>query len=113
MDTAAYIGNNHETPSWQVRSVGPFEYWPTNTGFDKFYGFIGDEQNMWYPSVYDGTVLANVDYSNPNFHLQEDFAREAVEWLHQKESLTPDKPFFMYFSTGQLTLLIRSLRSTW
>ena len=96
----AYIGKNHETPAWTVSAAGPFDYWPTQNGFDKFYGFIGDEQNQWYPAIFDGTSPVDIDYEDPNFHLQEDFAREAVEWIQSQKSLNPAKPFFMYFSTG-------------
>jgi len=96
----AYIGKNHETPAWTVSAAGPFDYWPTQNGFDKFYGFIGDEQNQWYPAIFDGTSAVDIDYDDPNFHLQEDFAREATEWIQSQKSLNPSKPFFMYFSTG-------------
>ncbi|WP_115461575.1 arylsulfatase [Winogradskyella aurantiaca] len=96
----AYIGKNHETPAWTVSASGPFDYWPTQNGFDKFYGFIGDEQNQWYPAIFDGTTAVDIDYEDPNFHLQEDFAREAAEWIQSQKSLNPAKPFFMYFSTG-------------
>ena len=98
--TTAYIGKNHETPAWTVSAAGPFDLWPTYSGFDKFYGFIGDEQHQWYPAIFDGTSSVDIDYDNPNFHLQEDLAREAVEWIQSQNSLNPDKPFFMYFSTG-------------
>jgi Sulfatase len=27
--------------------------WPTRSGFDKFYGFIGGETNQWAPLLYD------------------------------------------------------------
>ena len=40
----------HETPTWEVSVSGPFFRWPTNSGFDKFYGFIGGETNQWDPS---------------------------------------------------------------
>src|SRR5882762_11628794 len=37
--TAAF-GKYHETPPWEVSVSGPFDRWPTHSGFDKFYGFI-------------------------------------------------------------------------
>jgi arylsulfatase A-like enzyme len=40
--TAAF-GKYHETPAWEVSVSGPFDRWPTHSGFDKFYGFIGGE----------------------------------------------------------------------
>jgi hypothetical protein len=46
--TAAF-GKYHETPPWEVSVSGPYDRWPTGSGFDKFYGFIGGETNQWAP----------------------------------------------------------------
>ena len=53
--TAAF-GKYHETPPWEASVSGPYDRWPTQSGFDKFYGFIGGETNQWHPMVYDGTT---------------------------------------------------------
>ena len=46
--TAAF-GKSHETAAWEVSPSGPTDRWPTRSGFDKFYGFIGGEANQWAP----------------------------------------------------------------
>ena len=51
--TSAF-GKYHETAPWEVSVSGPFDRWPTRSGFDKFYGFIGGETNQWAPLVFDG-----------------------------------------------------------
>src|SRR6195952_3569976 len=51
--TAAF-GKSHETAAWEVSLSGPTDRWPTRSGFDKFYGFIGGETNQWAPAIYDG-----------------------------------------------------------
>ena len=38
--TAAF-GKSHETAAWEVSPSGPTDRWPTRSGFDHFYGFIG------------------------------------------------------------------------
>src|SRR6187402_805809 len=38
--TAAF-GKYHETAPWEVSVSGPYDRWPTHSGFDRFYGFIG------------------------------------------------------------------------
>ena len=48
--TSAF-GKYHETAPWEVSVSGPFDRWPTHSGFDKFYGFIGGETNQWAPLV--------------------------------------------------------------
>ncbi len=36
--------------------MGPFDNWPTGSGFEYFYGFIGGEAHQYYPSLYEGTT---------------------------------------------------------
>ncbi len=48
--TAAF-GKSHETAAWEVSASGPTNRWPTRSGFDKFYGFIGGEANQWAPDA--------------------------------------------------------------
>jgi len=50
------FGKYHEAPPWEVSVSGPFDRWPTRSGFDKFYGFMGGETNQWAPLLYDGTA---------------------------------------------------------
>jgi arylsulfatase A-like enzyme len=37
----AQFGKCHEVPVWEVSPVGPFQQWPTGTGFEYFYGLVG------------------------------------------------------------------------
>ncbi len=45
----AQFGKCHEVPLWETSPAGPFERWPTGSGFEYFYGFIGGEANQYYP----------------------------------------------------------------
>ena len=97
--STAFFGKNHETAAWEVSPSGPTDRWPTRSGFDKFYGFIGGETNQWAPFLYDG--LSPVEIPNdPNYHFMTDMTDKAVGWMLFQKALTPDKPFFMYFAPG-------------
>jgi arylsulfatase len=96
--TAAF-GKYHETAPWEVSVSGPFDRWPTRSGFDKFYGFIGGETNQWAPLVFDGTIKIEPP-TDPNYHFTTDMTNQAIQWIRSQQSLTPDKPFFTYFATG-------------
>ncbi len=96
--TAAF-GKSHETAPWEVSVSGPTDRWPTRSGFDKFYGFIGGEANQWAPSLYDGMARVELP-KDPNYHLMTDMTNQAIKWVQAEKSLTPDKPFFMYFAPG-------------
>ena len=52
--STAQFGKCHEVPVWKTSPVGPFDLWPTGSGFDYFYGFIGGETNQYYPALYEG-----------------------------------------------------------
>ncbi|WP_082333738.1 arylsulfatase [Mangrovimonas sp. TPBH4] len=96
----AQFGKNHETASWEVSTSGPFTRWPVYKGFEKFWGFMGGETNQFYPAVYDGTTKIEVDSEDPDYHFTEDMTDQAIGWMRAQKSLTPDKPFFMYYAPG-------------
>jgi arylsulfatase len=96
--TAAF-GKYHETPPWEVSVSGPFDRWPTGSGFDKFYGFIGGETNQWAPAVFDGVTRVETP-KDPNYHFTVDMTDQAIAWARFQHAMTPDKPFYMYFATG-------------
>jgi len=93
------FGKWHETAAWETSLSGPFDRWPTHQGFDKFYGFIGGETDQWYPLIYDG-VTRITPPEVENYHFTTDMTNQAVNWVKAQQSLTPDKPFFIYFATG-------------
>jgi arylsulfatase len=97
--STAMFGKYHETPPWEASVSGPFDRWPTRSGFDKFYGFIGGETNQWSPAVYDGTIRVEAP-KDPNYHFTTDMTNQAINWVSAQQSLTPEKPFYIYFSTG-------------
>lgn len=93
------FGKYHETPPWEVSVSGPYDRWPTGSGFDKFYGFIGGETNQWAPAIFDGVARAEPALS-PTYHFTVDMTDKAIQWVSAQQSLTPDKPFYIYFATG-------------
>ncbi len=96
--TAAF-GKSHETAAWEVSPSGPTDRWPTRSGFDKFYGFIGGEANQWSPTLYDGLNQIETPHY-PGYHLIPDMTKQAIGWMEYQKALTPDKPFFIYFAPG-------------
>ena len=97
-NTAAF-GKYHETPPWEISNSGPQDRWPTRSGFEKFYGFIGGETNQWAPLIYDGVTMVETP-DNPNYHFTTDMTNQAISWVRFQQALSPQKPFFMYFAPG-------------
>ena len=92
-----YFGKNNEVPENEVNVSGPFDRWPTRSGFDKFYGYIAGEQSMFYPSLIDGTTFIGMP-REPSYHFNTDLTNKAVAWIQATRSLTPDRPFLLYYS---------------
>ncbi len=100
--STAQFGKCHEVPVWQSSPLGPFDAWPSGGGgFETFYGFIGGENNQWEPALYDGTNAVEPPATpEEGYHLTEDLADRACNWVRQQKALMPDRPFFLYFAPG-------------
>ena len=96
--TAAF-GKWHETAPWETSVSGPFFRWPTNSGFDKFYGFIGGETNQWDPVIFDGVTRVHKK-ENEDYHFTTDMTDEAIKWVKFQQAMTPEKPFMLYYAPG-------------
>jgi arylsulfatase A-like enzyme len=96
--STAQFGKCHEVPVFESSPIGPFDHWPTGSGFEHFYGFIGGENNQYHPALYDGTTPIEPEQTpEEGYHLMEDLADRAIGWIRQQKAMAPDKPFFIYF----------------
>jgi arylsulfatase len=95
----AWIGKNHNTPTWETSAAGPFDRWANGLGFDYFYGFNGGDMNHWNPILFENRNLVPPS-SNPNYHLTSDLADKAIAWVRQAKAIAPDRPFFLYVAPG-------------
>ena len=97
----SWFGKNHNTPAFQASAVGPFDQWPIGMGFEYFYGFMGGDTNQWQPA----NLARNTTYiypfvGNPGYNLTTAMADEAIAYMNQVDTLTPDQPFFVYYVPG-------------
>ena len=99
--STAQFGKCHEVPVWETSPMGPFRQWPTGSGFEHFYGFIGGETNQYVPAIYNDTVPVEPDRTPAEgYHFTEDMTDHAIDWVRQQKALMSDKPFFMYWAPG-------------
>src|SRR6202140_1501668 len=99
-NTTAF-GKMHQTPVWQTSVSGPFTRWPVGDGFEKFYGFLGGETNQWAPMIFDGVTHVEPSHT-PGYNFMTDMTDHAIAWMRFQHTMTPDKPFFVYFAPGAL-----------
>jgi len=94
-------GKNHNVPDNQTSQAGPFDLWPTNQGFDHFYGFIGGETDQFYPALIRGTTPVQPPKTpEQGYHLTTDIANDCIAWMQQQKAIAPNKPLFTYFAPG-------------
>ncbi|MEZ0352534.1 arylsulfatase [Mycobacterium sp. pR1184] len=96
----ALFGKAHFTPTWETGPAGPFDRWPTGLGFDRFYGFLGGDTSQYEPALYDQTTPVEPYLGRDDYHLTEDLAAKAIDWIRLQSSSAPSKPFFVYFAPG-------------
>src|SRR5208337_3722757 len=96
--TAAF-GKWHLTPDDQQGAAGPFDRWPCGLGFDHFYGFLGGATGQYDPVLAENNSIIGVP-EGKDYYLPDDLTERTIRWIHDQKAQSPDKPFFIYYSTG-------------
>lgn len=95
----AVFGKWHLTPANEWGPSGPFERWPTRLGFDYFFGFLGGDTDQFQALLFENTKILGPP-EEKDFYLNTALADRAIQWMRNQKSLSPDRPFFIYFATG-------------
>ena len=98
-----YVGKNHQIADWETSISGPYDRWPSLQGFDHFYGFIGGETDQWAPPLFRDTTPVEMEIPKGregSYTLNDSLADEVIKYIHTEKSVTPDRPFFVYYAPG-------------
>ncbi|MEZ5658783.1 MAG: arylsulfatase [Burkholderiaceae bacterium] len=93
------VGKWHLTPDEHNGPTGPFDRWPLGQGFDRFYGFLPGETDQWHPDLWEDNHRTDPP-QRTDYHLSEDLADRAIQWLTEHWAVDEDRPFFLHFATG-------------
>jgi arylsulfatase len=96
----SWFGKEHNTPSFQYSSAGPFDQWPVGMGFEYFYGFMGGETDQWTPYLFRNQTQIFPWLDKPGYNLTTDLADEAIKHINELDAAAPDKPFFVHYVPG-------------
>src|SRR5262245_18336450 len=96
--TAAF-GKWHLTPDNQQGPAGPFDRWPCGLGFDYFWGFLGGETGQYDQIITENNTVIGVP-GGKDHYFPRDMADRTIRWMRDQHAQAPDRPFFVYFSTG-------------
>jgi arylsulfatase A-like enzyme len=110
------IGKWHLTPEDETSMAASRATWPLARGFDRWYGFHGGETHQFVPALYHDNHCVHPSQVQPgqvqpsqvqpprpaddSYHLTEDLAGRAIEFLGDLRAVEPGRPFFLYFATG-------------
>ena len=95
------VGKWHMTPTHEETPAGPYHRWPLGQGFERFYGFLGGETNQWYPDlIHDNHQVEPPRTPEEGYHLTDDLTDKSMGFIRDQKNANPDKPFFLYYSTG-------------
>jgi len=108
-----WVGKNHNVPENDVAPGANRSEWPTQQGFDRFYGFLGGETNNWYPDLVEDNRFIEApsepiygeegqDHTDiqDKYHLSKDLANNALKMLRNQQASNPHKPWYMWFNPG-------------
>ena len=85
----------------RASAAGPYDQWPLQRGFDRYYGFLDGETDQFHPELtYDNHWIEPPRTVEEGYHLSEDLVDKAIEFIHDAKSIRPDRPFFTYLAFG-------------
>jgi arylsulfatase A-like enzyme len=95
------IGKWHLTPVEETHLGASRARWPLGRGFERFYGFMSGETHQYAPALFhDNHQIEPPRRPEDGYHLTEDLADRAIEWLRDLRAVDLDKPFFLYWCPG-------------
>ncbi len=99
--TTFALGKWHLCQMESASAAGPYDQWPCQRGFDRFYGFLDGETDQFTPElIYDNHAVDPPTTPEDGYHLSEDLVDRAIGFIHDTVSIRPDRPFFTYLAFG-------------
>jgi arylsulfatase A-like enzyme len=95
------VGKWHLSPEDETNMAASRATWPLARGFDRWYGFHGGETSQFVPALYhDNHSVRQPRSIEDGYHLTEDLADRAIEFVGDLRAVDAERPFFLYFATG-------------
>ncbi len=92
-------GKWHLTPLGDQNGTGPFDHWPVQRGFDRWYGFHSSAADHWHPEMFENTSAAYPEKTD-DYHLSADLSDRSIAYVRDHIAANPDNPFFLHLAFG-------------
>ncbi|MEV0245439.1 arylsulfatase [Nocardia sp. NPDC050712] len=93
------VGKWHLVRDATMNPAAHRDSWPTQRGFDRYYGSLEGLNSFYYPNqlVSDSSVVDVEEYPQ-GYYLTDDLTDKAISYLKDLRAHDADKPFFLYFA---------------
>ncbi|MGH3493722.1 MAG: sulfatase-like hydrolase/transferase, partial [Sciscionella sp.] len=89
----------HLAPAHHTSAAGPYDQWPLQRGFERYYGFLAAATNHWRPALtYDNHHIDPPE--EPGYHLTTDIIDHSIAFIRDQKALDRRKPFFLNLGFG-------------
>ncbi len=95
------LGKWDHLPTGEASPAGPFRQWAVGQGFEKFYGFLTADTDLFSPTLIEGNTPVANPKDDPDYFLTNDMADRAIAMIQSRHGVNPSRPFFMYWATGE------------
>jgi arylsulfatase len=77
----------------------PNESWPTQRGFERFYGFLEGETSYFFPArILHDNIVAPIDVYPPGYYATDDWTDHGLRFVHDIRNHRPKQPFLLYMA---------------
>ncbi len=98
---ATYAAGKWHLSNGEHRSrIGPFDSWPTQKGFDRYWGFMEGETDQFEPAVIVSGNEVQEMPKDPDYYFPDDLTRHAIQMIKDLRAVDQHKPFFLYYTPG-------------
>ena len=95
------VGKWHLTKDSHCSDAGPFDSWPIQRGFNRFYGFLDGFTNLHHPHrLMEDNHTVDTDSYPDGYYLTDDLTDRAISMIRSSKASNPARPFFTYFAHG-------------
>lgn len=93
-------GKWHLTTGEHRSAAGPFTTWPTQKGFDRYWGFMEGETDQFEPAyIVSGNEIVEMPH-DPDYYFPDDLTQHAIGMIKDLRAVDQHKPFFLYYTPG-------------
>lgn len=92
-------GKWHNTPTVDSTPSAPKHSWPSQRGFDRFYGFMDHANNYFFPAY----VMADnqpipIDEYPADYYASDDWTNKGIQFVKELRASSATQPFLLYIA---------------